>query len=201
MEKRMKRLLSIALALCMVFSLSFTCTAGADVGPDYVITKGPTTETDDYYVYSSADSSTPISTYSSITAAMSAVTTEVVSGSTTLFFGLTGSSTSGVTGTLVLGIDEYVNLGSAGTYTLKGGLSGSSENCTLYMNGASVIVDGATLANTRTVVGDVATTIYNAGSGSITVQSGMVTSSSGSAIWNNSTGKVTVTGGTVTARA
>lgn len=184
----------------MVFSLSFTCTAGADVGPDYVITKGPTTETDDYYVYSSADSSTPISTYSSITAAMSAVTTEVVSGSTTLFFGLTGSSTSGVTGTLVLGIDEYVNLGSAGTYTLKGGLSGSSENCTLYMNGASVIVDGATLANTRTVVGDVATTIYNAGSGSITVQSGMVTSSSGSAIWNNSTGKVTVTGGTVTAQ-
>ena len=198
-----RKFMPFLLALAMVISLlpAVALPAGAFDPPatsyDYAITG----TAGSYNVYRSEQgtdsfSSFGTSPYSSLADAVSAVTGAVGSGTTTLYFGatMTGATASTVSDTLDVG-SARVDLGSQGTYTLKGILTGSSSNtkCTLEMSGASVIVDGATLTSTS---GD--HMIYNSGTGSVTVQSGTVTSSSGAAINNVSTGAVTVTGGTVT---
>ncbi len=167
-----RKFMPFLLALAMVISLlpAVALPAGAIGGYDYVITG----TAGSYNVYSSVQGADSFSqfgeTYTDITAAVSAVTTEVGSDAATLYFGETGTGTSNLDGTLDIGSDT-VNLGSSGTYTLKGGLTGSAVTCVLNLEGVSVIVDGATLTNTSD--GD---TILTNGVGSVTIQSGTVSS-------------------------
>ncbi len=208
-----KKILSLALTLCMLISLmpGFTVPAAASdetVYPYYVITKGAdATEAaiGNFHVYKKADSAGSFeafttsadadtnTAYSTIDKAVTAVTTDVTSdsGSATLHFGLTGMNTS-AEGTLDLGSSGYVNLGTSGTYTLKGKLT-DSDDSTLSLDGASVNIDGASIQNSSEYY-----TIENNGSGSITVSSGTVEATGdGNAIYNYGDGDITVSGGTV----
>ena len=135
--------------------------------------------------------------YSTVNAAMSAVTSAVGSGSTTLYFGetMTGATASTVSGTLDTG-SEYVNLGSSGTYTLIGGLTSGADSCTLKLEGASAAMDGATVENTGT-----GNAVYN-GAGQVKICGGTISGGTGRyGVYNASNGCVylssapTITGG------
>ena len=198
MKRNKKRFLSIVLTLCMLVMLmpQLTLPAAAETSYNYVIIGGPGSY-DVYHFESGSDTAVQDSdNLSTMAAAIGPIKTAVGSGSTTLIFGasITGTSVSSVTGTLDIGAN-YIDIGASGTYTIKGGLTGSHTFCTLYVYGASVDVDGADVANTN--IGD---TIYNSGAGGVTVRGGTVTSTSGSAIHNRSTGKIIISGGEVTSQ-
>ncbi len=123
------KIISILLTLCMLigFMPVFTVTAdaaGETVYPYYVITKGAT-ETSYYYVYKadSGDSFSPFTisadaeydtdhytAYSSAWKAIAAIdaATSAGTGSATLHFGATGTSSSTVTGILDIGSDATI---------------------------------------------------------------------------------------------
>ena len=242
LKKWKKSFLSLTLTLCMLLSLmpGLTIPAGAvgeTVYPYYVITKGvDATEAAAgyYHVYKragaegsfvaftdAADADTGAA-YSTIGNAITAVTTDVTSGSSaTLQFGLTGTDAS-ATGTLSL-IDVGVDLTGGGTYSLFGSLE-SNDWHTVIADGADIIVgSGVTITNTcsyATSGGPIAATaggsvtvnegagisgdsthgcaIYNDGSGQITVNGGTLTSPAGATIMNTGLGEVIINGGTVT---
>jgi|GEM_PF-1312371 len=210
-----KRILSLALTLCMLISLmpGLTLTAKAADGtvyPYYVITMGAdATEAaaGNYYIYKKANgtgsfaafttSSADVGTaYSTIGNAITAVTTDVTSGSSaTIQFGLTGTTDESATGTLDIG-SEIVVLGASGAYTIKGDLTGSSYHV-IELSGASVEVE----VSGGTVSASDGMAIYSDhGSGDIIVSGGMVSASDGSAIYSDyGSGDIIVSGGTVSA--
>ena len=235
-----KRFFSLMLILGMLFSLLPVITdtavaAGGTVYPYYVITKGAT-ETSYYYVNKqagSADSFAAFKTgadaeggtsYSTVDKAMTAITTEVASGSATLQFALTGTTAASATGTLSL--ESMVDLTGGGTYILLGSLEGSANN-TVCADSANIIAgSGVTITNTNggslsssplnataggtitvnegaNISGNSSTgcAIYNNGSGSVTVSGGTVTATAGDTIWSTGSGEIVISGGTVTCGA
>jgi len=171
------------------------------VYPQYVITKQTVSDTEVYHVYKKASASASFTAFAGddehgyghqgMATLMSAVRSDVGSGSATLIFGATGTTDKNVSGVLDIGTD-FVDLGASGTYTIKGSVTGSNDY-TLLLDGASIIIDGASIQN----IGEYYT-IKNDGSGSITVSSGTVEKTGdGNAIYNYGDGSVTVSGGTV----
>ncbi|MEA4920190.1 MAG: S-layer homology domain-containing protein [Clostridiaceae bacterium] len=201
------------------FTVSADCT-GVDISlanpadegyPLFVITKGPTTATEYYYVYEKKTSSgdfEPFNTdadeaedtaYSSISIAMKNIRNEIVYGTATLYFGLTGTNSNNITGTLDINEDN-VYLGTKGTYIIKGTLKGTGgTEALIYLKGSSLVVDGASIDCTGN------DTIRNEGNGKITLTNGTVRclgtedNTEGCAIIaeNTSLGDIDIAGGTV----
>ncbi|MEN6351581.1 MAG: S-layer homology domain-containing protein [Syntrophomonas sp.] len=135
--------------------------------------------------------------YSAIDIAVSAVTAEVSSSSATLHFGTTGTSSSNVVGTLDIG-SANINLGTSGTYTLKGSLTNCSigGTATVYLYGASITVDGASIEDTGA-----GSLIYNSGNGNIIIIDGtlQLPNSNCMVISNAGKGNITIYDGTLQA--
>ncbi|MEA4813321.1 MAG: S-layer homology domain-containing protein [Oscillospiraceae bacterium] len=159
----------------------------------YVIT-GSSGSCNLYRSVSGGDFNT-IGTGLTIGSAMNYISSEVNGGSATIWFGATGTGTSDLDGTLDIGFG-IVYLGSNGTYTLKGKLSGSNNDYgTLLLDGASAAVDGAALVNTGT-----GCAIYNEGSGTVSVSGSQWDAGTGTGTYicsNGTYGAICLDGGTL----
>ncbi len=155
--------------------------------PVYVISKGETSATDYYYIRKGTEDSDSYdafvddadadaesgSAYSTLGAAVTAVTTDVAGGAATVYFGETGFNPEDLSGTLDAGDDDEVTFSGSGTYTLKGALTRGSDAEALPTLGlsdsASLIIDGATIDNEI-----YSKTFCAVGSGDVTIKSGTV---------------------------
>ena len=183
-----KKVLSIVLAVCMALglmpALSLQVSAAGADDPYFVITQGPTSVTGYYYVYEKTPGSDSFTAfagnnadsehtyYSALANAIEDITTVVGAEDATLEFGKTGTDSDNVTGTLAFNEEDGVRLGTSGTYTIKGSLCNSYSSalaCTIRLEGASAVVDGANIAAESNVK-----VIYNTSCGSLTINSGTI---------------------------
>ena len=107
-----------------------------------------------------------------------------------LYFGATGNTLENASG--ALDITNYGIKLNSGTYTIKGAIKSTKNmggNGVFDLQGASVIIDGATIDSTDYG-------IQNRGSGNVTVNSGTINSSS-AGIDSISGSNVTINGGTI----
>lgn len=217
-----KKVLSIALAVCMVLSLmptiSLTASAADDVYPIYVITMGESTATDYYYVYKETSEGVGfvpfIGTnthsndyYWSLYDASTDICSDVKASSATVYFGNTGSTDQNVTGTMDTS-NGAGNFSGGGTYTIKGSLSATTTSALTADDTTSIIIDGATLSgvaignigsgtitvNSGIIAGGTTNAIVNNGSGSLIINGGKISSESTAAIANSNNGKITISG-------
>jgi hypothetical protein len=80
------------------------------------------------------------------------------------------------------------SLTSTGSYTL-------SPSCVVYISNGVTLESRAAISNTSTDTSRYV--IYNAGTGTLTISGGSVTSSAGHAVYNSTLGALTVSGGTI----
>lgn len=167
-----------------------------------------------------------VADYTTLTDALNPLEIAVGTGTTTITFGETFSSGSGVSGYCDAGSSDSpaINgtsgaIGSSGTYTIKGALKGSGTYALAFQASATGIIDGARIESTGTddagcavaVIGSNLTVkagsvihasslsaINMIGSGDTYIEGGTITGGSlKDAIVNASTGTLNISGGTI----
>jgi hypothetical protein len=109
-----------------------------------------------------------------------------------------------LTSTLNIGTSTAWFSDNWGSITLTGKITGSnSSNALMYIAGV-INIDGnvsvtSTADITNTDSSSSANTIHHKSTGSLTINGGTVSATTGYAVWNNSTGSLTINGGTVSA--
>ena len=187
-NKNRKRTLSLIMVFSIILSLipglglTVRATNADDsVYPIYAITPD-TEDSGKICVHTQTASGGEFTTnmYLSLEEAINAITNDVGSNSATLVFGSAFDTESGtVSGTLDTG-SKTIHLGSEGSYTAMGALTGSGSKL-ITLSGASMTVSGAAL----TCTGTYGITVDNTGTGSITVISGTLQSDNSYAIRMN----------------
>ena len=205
-----RKLLSLFIILCMILSLNVTMApmvfaGGGSSNSYFLITKSAPSDSDiptNYYYVYAGTSETSLSAFQGAHADVDSNTAYsvvdkaitdidgVVDSSATLYFAATGNSLATASGTLD-NVGGQMTLDS-GTYTIKGAINNTLQQGfeAIHLNGASVIIDGATIESS--FYG-----ISNTGSGSITVNSGTITSVYNTILITGS-GSFTLNGGTMT---
>ncbi len=216
----MKKTLSLILTFCMLLGLmpglSLSASAVGDVYPIYVITQDATNhysvnkETSEAGGFSVFTGTKAIggAYYSSLLDASADISSDVGTGSATVYFGSIGSTDQNATVTMDTNI--AINFSRGGTYTIKGSLSGSTSGISVLAatDSTSLIIEGATLScagilnegsgtvtvNSGIIAGGTWNGIANQGSGSLIINGGKISSGSNFAIANSGDGKITISG-------
>lgn len=205
--KRFYRGMSLFFAIALMLSLLSIPTAALPSGSqDYIVVGGSGT----FSVYQAASGTTDYSQYSKIsdfstmTLALNYIGNLVQDGSTTITFGETFSSADGPSGWCDVGSDVAAvngggmsfSIGSSGTYTVKGKLTGSGDYVLSFQMYLIGIIDGAEIQSTSTSANSCAVASIMS---DVTVKPGsVITASTGSALHMFDAGAAYIEGGTLT---